>query len=458
MPLRSLFAPRRTLLFCAAIALVTLVVALPGARGVRPARVAADTPAPGGGLVSPQQLMRGTAVPTTQQCVDAGLYPCYTPAQIQQAYDLQGLLNAGIDGTGQGIVIIVSFGSPTLIDDLAAFSDAMGLPPANVQQLYPLGQDFGSASAATIKGWAHETTVDAEWAHAIAPGAAITVLASPVDESEGVFGLPEFRQLEQYALDNQLGNIISQSWSTTEDLLGGVGGAAERAAWDDLYARANAQGVTILSASGDHGPLGDRLDETVDTVRSANWPASEPSVTAVGGTVLTLNADGSYGGETVWREAGQASGSGVSSFYPEPDYQQATLGDDPRLGGMRAIADVAAPAQGLILYYAEGGGRGGPHPDPTGGGTSAATPIWAGIVALADQEAGQGLGNINPALYALGANGDCFHDVTSGTNRINADQGEPAGPGWDFPTGWGSPDAGCLAPALAALAGTEPGQ
>jgi subtilase family serine protease len=453
-----LFAPGRLVLLC--VALVSVAAGpIHGTRAAPRRGVTADTPRSPEGALSAAQVVRGASVPTTQQCVDAGLVPCYTPSQIQQAYNVQGLIGSGIDGSGQGIVIVVSFGSPTLLDDVAAFSTAMNLPQAKIQQLYPLGHEFAPTSTGELAAWAHETTIDAEWAHALAPGAAITVLASPVDETEGVQGLPEFRQLEQYALDNHLGNVISQSWSTSEDLLSDAGGQAERAAWDDLYARANAAGVTILSASGDHGPLADRPDEMADTVRSANWPASEPSVTAVGGTVLTLNDDGSYGSETVWQSGGQASGSGVSSFYGEPAYQRAALGNDPRPSGQRAIADVAAPAQGLILYYAEGGESGGPHADLSGGGgTSVATPMWAGIVALADQMAGEGLGNINPALYALGAGGRCFHDVTEGSNAINADPGEPAVHGWDFPTGWGSPDAGCLVPALAASAQAQAGQ
>jgi subtilase family serine protease len=119
-----------------------------------------------------------------------------------------------------------------------------------------------------------------------------------------------------------------------------------------------------------------------------------------------------------------------------------------RLAGMRGEADVAAIADGLLVYYATGSG-GTPHPSVVGG-TSASTPVWAGIVALANQVAGHGLGNINPTLYQLGAAGRCFHDVTEGSNAFRRDPGEPATAGWDFPTGWGSPDAACLVPALAA--------
>jgi subtilase family serine protease len=442
----------RAVLLAAVVAV--LAVALAGyTRGeTRPRGAAADTPTPSEAPLTAKQLLGGSAVPTTQECLAAGLFPCYTPAQVRAAYGVQSLIDSGIDGSGQGIVIIDSFGSPTLADDVAAFSNAMGLPTADLQQLYPLGSDFSAYSRSTIAGWAGETTLDAEWAHAFAPGAKITVLVSPVDETEGVQGLPEFRQLVQYALDNHLGSVISQSWSTSENLLADDAGAAERSAWDALYQQANSQGVTIVSAAGDHGPLADRPDETIDTFRSADWPASSPFVTAVGGTMFSANADGSPGSEAVWRSSGSAGGSGISVFYGQPAYQASLPADvQSKLAGARGTVDVSAIASGIITYYASGATRGGGHPDISGG-TSGSTPVWAAIIALADQEAGQGLGNINPTLYRLGADGRCFHDITEGSNRINGDPGDAAAPGWDPPTGWGSPDASCLVPALAAAA------
>jgi subtilase family serine protease len=432
--------------------------------GSAPSRRA--TPARGGGSgstaqasatpgepLSPGQLLRRDAVPTIQECIDAGIGPCYSPADITAAYDLDALHDAGIDGAGQSVVIVVSFGSPTLADDVAAFSKAMGLPDADLQELYPLGSDFSGQPQDEISGWRGETTLDAEWIHAIAPKARIVVLVSPVAETEGVVGLPEMLELEQYALDNHLGTVISQSWGTSEDLLDDAEGLPVRQQWDAFYQHATAAGITIITASGDHGALADLRNEQPGTTRSADWPSAEPTVTTVGGTTLTLNADGSYGSERVWASSGGAAGSGVSRFYAEPAYQSG-LPDavQKQLGGMRGEADVAAIADGLLVYYAHGaGGQAAPHPEIVGG-TSASTPIWAGIVALADQMAGHGLGNINPTLYQLGAAGRCFHDVTQGSNAFRRDPGEPATPGWDFPTGWGSPDAACLVPALAGTA------
>ncbi|MHB8577781.1 MAG: S53 family peptidase [Dehalococcoidia bacterium] len=399
-----------------------------------------------------KQLLARQQAPTTKECMAAGISACYAPAQLQHAYGVDQLLAQGIDGSGQTVVIIDSFGSPTLVADVQAFSRVMGLPDADISEEYPLGMDFKELSAGDTADWQGETTLDAEWAHAMAPGARIVVLVSPVSETEGVDGMPEFMALEQYALDNQLGTVISQSWGTSENLLDDPAGAAMRAQFDDFYQKATAAGITVLTAAGDHGPLGDNLDESPASVRAADWPSAAPWVTTVGGTILSLNNDGSYASERVLQGSSVAGGSGISRFYDAPSEQAVLPGPIKDLAaGKRAEADVSAIGSGLIVYFATGGQGDSGHAEIIGG-TSASTPIWAGIVALANQAAGKGLGNINPTLYSLGAAGRCFHDVTSGRNAFRADPGDPALPGYDLPTGWGTPDASCLVPALAAAA------
>jgi subtilase family serine protease len=123
------------------------------------------------------------------------------------------LLQIGYTGAGQTIVIIDSYGSPTIASDLHTFDAAYGLPdPPSFQVIAPLGTvPFDSTDPVQL-GWAGETTLDVEWAHAIAPGANIVLLTSPVAETQGVPGMPQFLELEQYALDHKLGKIISQSW------------------------------------------------------------------------------------------------------------------------------------------------------------------------------------------------------------------------------------------------------
>lgn len=400
---------------------------------------------------SEQQLLQRDEVPTTQECLALHLVACYTPAQVRAAYNVQGLIDSGIDGTGQSVVIVDSFGSPTLKEDVAAFSKAMGLPDADLTELYPLGTDFQELDHGDTRGWAGETTLDAEWVHAIAPKARIIVLVSPVSETEGVDGMPEFLALERYALDNKLGTVISQSWGTSENLLDDADGAALRAQFDAFYQQATAAGITIFTASGDHGQLADTRAGGVASIRAADWPSAVPWITTVGGTTLSLNQDGGYGSEKVLDGASVASGGGVSRFYDKPPEQSVLPSAVQQiLNGKRGEADVAAIGSGLLTYVAAGSGSGA-HPDIVGG-TSASTPIWAGLAALANQMAGKGLGNINPTLYALGSAGKCFHDISQGDNGFHGDPGEPALPGWDFPTGWGTPDAGCLVPALATAA------
>lgn len=146
--------------------------------------------------------------------------PCYSPQGIRNSYSLKSILNDVYTGTGQTIIIIDSFGSPTIVQDLQAFDAGYGLPdPPSFTVLAPLGTVPFDPTNGDPVGWAFETTLDVEWAHAMAPGANIVLLTSPVSETEGVQGMPEFLALEKYALDHQLGKIISQSWAATENTL-----------------------------------------------------------------------------------------------------------------------------------------------------------------------------------------------------------------------------------------------
>src|SRR5258707_7824216 len=129
-------------------------------------------------------------------------------------------LNAGYNGTGQTIIIIDSYGSPTIQNDLKTFDAGYGLPdPPSFQILTPLGTVPWNPGDSTMVSWAFETSLDVEWAHAMAPGANIVLMTSPVAETQGVPGMPQFLRLEKYALKHNLGNIISQSWATTENTL-----------------------------------------------------------------------------------------------------------------------------------------------------------------------------------------------------------------------------------------------
>ena len=145
-----------------------------------------------------------------------GFGTAYTPQQIRDAYGITSLYNKGYRGQGQTVVIIDSYGSPTLQQDLAVFDKQYGLPAVKLKVLAPIGTVQFDPGDKEMTGWQGETTLDVEMVHAVAPEASIVVLTSPVDETEGVAGLPEFLKLEQYAVSHHLGSVVSQSWAASE--------------------------------------------------------------------------------------------------------------------------------------------------------------------------------------------------------------------------------------------------
>ncbi|HEY7975217.1 MAG TPA: hypothetical protein VID72_07735, partial [Ktedonobacterales bacterium] len=192
----------------------------------------------------------------TETAPDLNCSTCsiYTPQQMRAAYGLTSLYNNGKRGQGQTVVIIDSYGSPTLQQDVATFDQQFNLPAVKLQVLSPLGTVPFNAGNSEMTGWQGETSLDVEMVHAIAPEASIIVLTSPVDETEGVAGLPEFLKLEQYAVDHHLGSVISQSWAASEVSLNDAAGQAEIAQWQAFYQQATTQkGFTIFGSSGDSG-------------------------------------------------------------------------------------------------------------------------------------------------------------------------------------------------------------
>src|SRR3984957_7875165 len=232
-------------------------------------------------LIGPS-VMRGQA-PDPSSCVADNGVPCYTPQQLQTAYGVTPLLNAGYNGAGQTMVIIESFGSPTIKAKLKALDQAYNLPdPPSFQVLSPLGTVPFDPTNDDQVGWAFETTLDVEWAHAMAPGANIVVLTSPVDETQGMQGLPEFLQLVKYALDHHLGNIISQSWGTAENTLFNAAGKKLMIEFELLYERAALEHVTVLAGAGDSGTANVDANGNAYPFPTVLFPASAPSVMAVG--------------------------------------------------------------------------------------------------------------------------------------------------------------------------------
>ncbi|HEU5345776.1 MAG TPA: S53 family peptidase [Ktedonobacterales bacterium] len=403
-----------------------------------------------------RQTTPGASTDGTETAPDIGCGDCsvYTPQDMRAAYGVTSLYDSGKRGQGQTVVLIESYGSPTLKQDLDVFDQQFNLPTPKLTILNPLGTVPFDGGNSEMQGWQAETSLDVEIVHAIAPDASIVVLTSPVDETEGVQGLPQFLQLEQYAVNHHLGNVVSQSWAASEVSLNDSPGQAELAQWETFYQQATTQGgVTFFGSSGDNG-ASDYVSFVngnpgpLSTTATTSFPDDSPWVTAVGGTTLTR--DGSSFSEVVWNSGDGASGGGVSRFFAMPSFQQGLPQSDQQiLNGKRGVPDVAAaadPRTGLAIYY---GGHW-----TLAGGTSAASPLWAGVMAIADQVAGKPLGYINPALYKIGASSaysGAFRDVTDGNNSVSGQvdvQGYQATTGWDPVTGLGTPNAANLIPLL----------
>ena len=415
------------------------------------------------------------APPTTAQCESDFSVACYEPAQIQQAYNLPALYAQGVTGKGATIVIVDSFGSPTISGDLATFDAAFGLPaPPSFTIIQPAGAvpKFDPGNNAMVS-WAGETTLDVEYAHTIAPGASIVLAETPVAETEGVTGFPQIVKAEEWVIDHHVGDVISQSFSATEQTF------SSRAAVTALrgaYTDAERHRVTVLAASGDNGAANVGLDQSAYyTFPTTTWPPSDPLVTAVGGTQLHLDANGHHTSpDSVWNDSRSgpanqfifgdngpnalAAGGGKSVLFSRPSYQNLVRGV---VGSARGVPDISmsAACNGAVDVYQSFGGQAGWFETC---GTSEATPLFAGIVALAVQEAHHSLGLINPELYLMSA----LHlpglaDVTSGSNTVTFSQGGSqhtvrgytAGPGYDLASGLGTVNAALFVPELVSLAG-----
>jgi subtilase family serine protease len=414
---------------------------------------------------------------TYAECEQIFFAPCYGPGDLQAAYDEQPLFNSGITGAGQTIVIVDSFGSPTIQSDLATFDAEYNLPaPPSFKIIQPAGQvpAWDPTGANGDLGWGAETSLDVEWAHSMAPGANILLVETPVNETEGTAGFPQIVKAENYVISHHLGQVISQSFGATE---GTFPNAASILALRSAYFNAFKNRVTVLAATGDYGATNPAnvAGSVLYTHPTVDWPASDPLVTGVGGTLVSLLPDGRRSqADRVWNTSvnysfnnaffgvpgplASAGGGGKSAVFPRPSYQDGVAGVT---GDARGVPDISmsAACDGPVNVYLS-------YPGTPAGwyvicGTSEASPEFAGIVALADQVAGHSLGLINPALYALSAaHAPGLVDVTKGNNTVSflqpllvTVQGYHAGPGYDLASGVGTVDSALFVPELAQAAG-----
>jgi len=331
------------------------------------------------------------------------------PTDVLTYYNLKPLRGAGLDGKGQTVLLPEIDDLPNL-NDLNKFASKFGLPSFDSVLTVKRNSSWGTPEKPE-----GETVLDLEIIHAVAPAARLVVYLSMVTD--------------------HLGSIISESLGSCEpDTPSGA-----RNVYASIQDRSRALGMSHFVASGDTGAFTCGLDQDP----AGSFPSTLPTVTAVGGTSVFESQEGVYFKEYAWGSPLDQSGGGggASQFYAIPDYQKSV--GQAAGHGLRQVPDVSAdgdPSTGFHILF---GGR-----DGQAGGTSASTPLWAGTVALINQDLkNKGLreaGFANPALYWMGENSSKlnpkpFHDVTAGNNL-----GFDALAGWDFATGWGSMDAAAL--------------
>ncbi len=451
-----------------------------------------------GGHVSPSFAMDSTKIAAAgaaapghdyqlRTCqVGLSVGQCYDPYQMRTAYGTDALIANGFDGRGKTIVIVDAFMDPNIDAQLSFFNTYYGLPQMNVAG----GPTFTKISPNGVPpydvGWAEEISLDVLWAHAIAPGANI-VLEQGLDNSDQML-----INAVNDAVNNNRGDVISMSFGESDTCLG----ADLTNAWHQAFVNATKKGITLFASSGDQGALQPSCDG-LSWVKTPSSPASDPLVSAVGGTELhaadfcltQLGCDpnanpapGTWLSEVAWNEGDPygdfgnvfgtgtlASGGGFSTVWDEPSYQQGTI-HGGKQAGVPDVAYNGAVLHGVLVYLAIPGVCSGPNCWFRFGGTSAGSPQWAALSVIADQMAGHDLGFLNAAFYKVGQAqkkyGASFHDVTIGTNsslEFNADNsvtdvtGYSAGSGWDAVTGLGTPKAGSILSYLGQYASSGDG-
>jgi subtilase family serine protease len=431
-----------------------LVIAVVPALGALPA---AGTPPSARAQASAVQAGHGSAAAVRQPPRAFGPGGGLSPAQIRTAYNVGPLLRGGTDGAGRSIIIVDSFGSPTIRHDLSAFDSRFHLRgPASLRILQPAGKVPAYRPTGIRIDWATETTLDVEWAHVVAPAARIVLLETPTAEVEGTTGFPQIVKAETFAIRHHLGDVISQSLDATEQTF------SSRAALMRLrgafrLAAQRAHRVTVVAASGDDGATNFRSNATdLFLTRAVAWPSTDPLVTAVGGTQLSLSSTGRrLSPDVAWND----SGGGRSQMFARPAYQDSVRSQTRGRRGIPDISMDASCASAVDIFLSFAGG--GPHWQQVCG-TSLAAPLFAGVVALAAQQAGHPLGPINQALYRMAAAHDPgIVDVTKGNNTQRFFQGGkdhtvtgfPARRGYDLVTGVGTVNAARFVPELAQAAG-----
>ncbi len=348
----------------------------------------------------------------------------YTPPQVASLY------NFPTEGNGQGeAVAIIELGGGYETSDLTTYFGQLGLP---VPEVTAVSVDGGKNAPSNPQGADGEVALDIQIVGSVANGAHIVVYFAP-NTDQGF--LDAITQAIHDTTNKP--SIISISWGGPES----TWTAQTMQLMDQAFQTAGTLGITVCCAAGDGGATD---GVTTDSLDHVDFPASSPNALACGGTHLESD-NGTITSETVWNNGSNgATGGGISDVFALPTWQEnANVPPSANPGGHvgRGLPDVAGNADPQTGYQVLVDGQ-----SLTVGGTSAVAPLWAGLLALINQQLGKPVGFINPTLYQQVDQAQVFNDIVSGNNN-----GYNAGPGWDACTGWGSPNGAALLSALSDL-------
>lgn len=426
--------------------LALLATAVPASAGPAPAFMAADG-------VYRQAASAGRTVPVpSSACRLRYGSDCYGATQLRRAYGLDQLAARGITGKGRTVAVIMPYHQPKIQQAVDGYSAQNGLPRTEVEQI-----DWGHPRTADPRQkadseYAEEGALDLEMAHAAAPDAHLIYVATPDAQTSGTHGLSAITRAMRWLVTHRSVDVISMSYGSMED---SFPDQAKKPGDYHLLTRmrgglntAAARRVTLVAADGDMGPTGPNYAGTgLYTHRTVSWPASDPLVTAVGGTRLHLTDAGDRTApDSVWTDTGtgSATGGGLSKVFRRPSWQHRVRGV---VGDHRGLGDIAVigAAESRVWAYSPGFNV---LPGQKPGwvrvaGTSVGSPFFAGIVTDAAQQAGHRLGTINPALYRLAATPQRaaragITDLTAGCTTSHGVTGYCARPGYDLPSGIGT--------------------
>jgi subtilase family serine protease len=418
--------------------------------------------------------------------------PCgYTPAQFQGAYGIDQAVKQGLDGRGVTVAITDAYAAPTILGDANTYATQHGQAPfasGQFSQVTPKSYRYGyndtkNGDQCGEQGWYGEETLDVEAVHAMAPGAKVVYVAGASCDDGDLEGALNT------IVDNKLATIVTNSWGS----IGEDEPPNYLRAYQQTFVQAALEGIGMFFSSGDDG---DDSGDTVDGSPVVDFPSTNPYVTAVGGTALAVGATNDYQWEVGWATGTSAlsadgkswdpappgdwiygAGGGVSARYTQPDYQRGVV-PDAIAHGQRATPDIAMdadPQTGMLVgetqTFPDGSAK---YSEYRIGGTSLASPLYAGLEALADQGAGRSHGFVNPAIYALNGT-SAVHDVvppstpkavvrvnynnsvdgTDGTTPILRSLDDEAqsihtAAGWDTITGVGTPNGAAFLAGLGA--------